>query len=196
MTRATIIAVIITIGIAAAFAVRMASRLSTAAAHANEMDASFVANPANDTVLSVRGWSKDELDRIIADFSNMYRDRAMPPLVVTQQPGSICAITFPQDISPSLLFYLVNYIQYPNGFDLKQRNIGAVAHTSLTSAFGIPNASLIGKRAAIYVPTNDKSYDLVYAKVQSSEATYEISFTDFVWQPVPDARMPGTIKGL
>lgn len=192
----TIVAAIIVIGIAGIFVARIASKINAATAQVDKMSTSFVANPANDTILVIRGWNREELSRILTDFSKMYRDQGLLSLSVAQRADNIFAISFPQDIPPSRLFVLVNYIQYPKDFDLKRHSIGVVAYALLTPAFGIPDTSFVGKRAAIYVPADDKSYDLVYAKIQSSGAAYKISFTDFVWRPVTDARTPMTITGL
>jgi hypothetical protein len=196
MTRTMIVVAVAIISVAGFFIVRAALHFQAAAAHTNKIDASFVANSTNDTALSVKGWNRIELDRILADFSEMYRDETSSPLVVTKKAQNVFTVTFPQDIQPTYLLFLVNYIQYPKAFDLKQRSIGVVAHASLTSAFGVPDNSLVGKRAMIYVPTNDTSYDLVYARVQPGGAVYEISFTDLAWRPMPDTRTPAAIAGL
>ena len=165
-----------------------------AAAQGSKGVPAFVADPKNSIRLSVHGWGRSELDKILADFSQQY---GLPGsgMTVAAQPNETLVITFPNDIEPKLLFFLINYIHYPNGFDLKHRSIAAVAHVVLTPAFGAPDSAFIGKRAIIYVPANDTDYDLVYAQIETDK-TYKIPFTDLIWRDTADARLPTAIKGL
>lgn len=130
----------------------------------------------------------------MTDFSGQY-DLSRAAIVVEAGPANVLTVTFPNDIEPKLLFFLVNYIQYPNGFDLGRRTIGAMAHVILTPAFGVPDLELIGKRATMYVPADDTEYDLIYARTESGDA-YQISFTNLIWERVADARVPVAGRGL
>jgi hypothetical protein len=165
-----------------------------AASQDARMTASFVPNPANDTLVSGSGWDQSELDRILGDFSQQY---GLPANSFKIERGDSrkFRISFPHDIEPKLLLFLVNYLEYPNGFDLKSHSIAAVAHVVLTAAFGVSDPTLIGNRARIYVPSNDVDHDLVYAQVQRGRS-FRISFTDMIWQEVDDARLPLSIRSL
>jgi hypothetical protein len=116
-------------------------------------------------------------------------------VAIKQENADRFAITFPKDIQPKILYFLVNYLQYPREFDLKNRSIAVVARVVLTPAFGAPDDVLSGKNAMIYVPANDTDYDLVYVRIEQGQA-YKVSFTDLVWQPVDEARVPGGIANL
>jgi hypothetical protein len=175
--------------------VRLAQSSSKALAQDRAMSSAFVANPANGIILSVRGWNHGELSRILSDFRGLYDLPTRSDWTVADDLHGDLSIAFPGDIEPKLLLFLVNYIAYPKNFDLTHRAIGILCRVTLTSAFGVPDASLVGKKAMIYVPANDTEYDLVYAKVESGEA-YRIPFTTLIWEPVSDARMPISAKDL
>jgi hypothetical protein len=160
------------------------------------MTSAYVADPNNKLSLSVRGWNRTELDKILADFLKSYDlPDASTMLRIEEKPGDILVVTFPRDIQPAQFFFLVNYIQYPKDFDLEQRSIGVLGHIVITPAFGPPDTALVGKNAEIYVPADDDQYDEVYARVESG-AAYRISFTNLIWQPAAEARMPATVAGL
>jgi len=175
--------------IAAIVAVAVALRIATRGA----ATAPFVPNPNNTTVVLVRGWNRTELEKILGDFLPGYELPAST-VKIAEKPNDILAITFPNDINPDFLCYLVNYIQYPKDFELEGRSIGVLGRVVLTAAFGIPDPSFVGKQAELYVPAYDDQYDLVYAKVDSRP--YIVSFTNLIWKPTDDARTPSEIAGL
>lgn len=158
------------------------------------MTAAFVPDPANDSVVVVRGWSESELNRILGYFLLAYDLRTDAAQVSAETDGRI-KLTFPRDIEPGILYFMVNYIQYPKKFDFKRRSIGVVGRVVLNQAFGVPDPRLIGKPAEIYVPANDTDYDLVYAKISPADV-YEISFKDLIWRRVESERIPDAIVGL
>jgi len=45
------------------------------------------------------------------------------------------------------------------------------------------------------VPSDDSDYDLVYAKVEAGKV-YRISFTNLVWEEMPDERFPAAVDGF
>jgi hypothetical protein len=49
--------------------------------------------------------------------------------------------------------------------------------------------------AWIYMPDNDHEYDLAYLR-RASGQTYRISFTNMVWEPVADSRLPAGVRAL
>ena len=191
--RVTVMAAVAGAGVLAALLYGV-SAFRAAQAQGSGTASPFVPDPNNGIRLSVRGWNRSELDKILLDFSKQY---GLPPAAtkVTTQSDKVLVITFPNDIEPKLLLFLVNYVQYPRDFDLKQRAIAAVAHAALTPAFGLPDSALAGKRAAIYVPANDTDYDLVYVRIEPGSA-YRISFTNLIWKAVADPRMPAGVQDL
>jgi hypothetical protein len=155
----------------------------------------FVADPLNRHEVVVRGWSDAELAEILREFARMYGLDAATAFRVAPGNTDALSITFPADLKPSLIYFLVNYLQYPSEFEVDDRAIGVVGHVILTPAFDPPDPTLVGQAADLYVPRDDRDYDLVYARTRSGRA-YAVSFTNLKWKPVGDPRMPDTMAGL
>ncbi len=156
---------------------------------------SFVGNPMNDKQIVVQGWTDAELRRILADFEKMYDGRLGSAYsAVLQNKGSSIRLSFPNDLPADEFCFLVNYINYPEGFDLKNRSATVSGHCTLSDASGIPDKTLIGQSALFYVPSNDQEYDLVYVRV--GNRTFENSFASTHWKPVDDPRLPPGVAPL
>jgi hypothetical protein len=140
-----------------------------------------------------RGWSREDLKQIIADFSGLY-DLPDGWVEIERRADDVSTLAFADAVTPETLCFLVNYLTYPNGFDLSQRSTGVVARVQLTHDFGAPNDDLVGKEALVYVPSNDTEHDQVY--VHSDAQTYIVPLADFVWRVTGDARLPAAISGL
>lgn len=67
--------------------------------------------------------------------------------------------------------YLVNYLRYPEDFDYTFNTEG---YTVAKNKELYPR-EIIGKKLQIYVPDNDKEYDIVYAQTEDNEI-YKIEF--------------------
>jgi len=143
--------------------------------------------------VAVRGWSEEELQRILDDFSDSY-ELSDGWVELEPRADGISTLTFPIEIAPQTLCFLVNYLNYPKGLDLAERSIGVVAHATLSQAFNPPDATLVGKTARIYVPSNDTDYDVVCVHCETK--VYVVSFANFVWRPIADTREPATVSGL
>lgn len=194
--RLIIVIAVLVIGIAAAWAfVRFTMFVSGAKAQDEKMTSSFLPDANNRTSVAVRGWKRPELDKMLSYLRESYEVPASSPWVVTARSDDVFVITFPNDIFPRLLYFLVNYLQYPKEFDVKDRSISVLGRMVLTRASGIPDDRLMGKSAEVYVPANDTDYDRVYLRTEDGEA-YVIPFTDLIWKRVPEARRPQTIEGL
>ena len=188
-----VVALVVLAIVAMAFVLR--ALLSGAEAEDETARAAFVADPNNTTAILLRGWNRAELERILSDFLRQYDLPSISSLGLAQRPNGVLAVTFPTDILPKFLLFMINYICYPKDMDLSGRSIVVLCRVVLTAAFGLPDPALVGQRAEIYVPTDDTDYDLVYARVESG-AAYKISFTNLKWKPVPDARLPVGVAGL
>ena len=158
-----------------------AAKVQRAQSEDARLTASFVPDSNNQTVVVVRGWGQVELQKIVEDFLSMYGISDSSSIAITPRDDHTLEVRFPRDIQPKLLLFLINYIQYPRGFDLSHRSIGVVAHAVLTPAFGPPDPTLVGKSAIIYVPANDTDYDVVYVRVESGE-TYRVPFSEMKWE--------------
>ena len=150
----------------------------------------------SDKELIVRGWSDAELRRIFSDFQQSYRDR-LPPSYSTEVragDGGVLRVTFPADIKPEFFCWLINYCQYPKGFDLKSRTTLVAGRATISSDFLPADQSLIGKRITFYIPTDDKDYDVVFAQVDGQ--SYKYPFTSERWQRVQEPRLPVGVTDL
>jgi len=196
MRLIVILACILVIGGLAAYAfVRFTMFVGGANAQDERMTAAFVPDTSNRTSVTVRGWERPELDKMLSYLREAYEVPVSSPWIVTARSDDVFVISFPNDIFPRLLYFLVNYLQYPKEFDAKNRHIGVLGRIVLTTACGIPEDRLVGKNAEVYVPANDKDFDLVYLRTEDGEA-YAIPFTDLIWKRAQEARRPQTIDGL
>ena len=152
-----------------------------------------VADFFSDKALFVTGWSTDELEKILGDFASKYKDLFPHLKHVVFVSGGTHKVSLPADLPPDLLSFLVNYIHYPENFDLRGRTIAVVGIATLTRDFNAPAAE-IGMKANFYIPSNDKDHDLVY--IQVGAHTYEQSFTTMQWKRVAQPRMSKEAKAL
>jgi hypothetical protein len=143
-----------------------------------------------------KGWSKSELAKILADFDSKYRRRLNGGLRyrINDMGPDEFDVHFPNGLPPPFLAWLVNYVQYPEGFALDRRSISVLGRVTLTSAYPLPSTDYMGARARIYVPSNDRDFDLVYVAVDSK--FFRQSFTDDKWKPEEDGRVPEGVKAL
>jgi hypothetical protein len=149
--------------------------------------APFVPDPQNDKTLLVFGWSEGEVKKIIDDFAVLYELPGGIDYRIRSE-GNRLRLVFPDDIEPGLFAFLINYVRYPKGLEPGDRRVESIGMTTLSPAFSLPTPTLAGKRAVIYVPLNDKEYDLVFVSVDGK--AYENSFAVNCWRAVGDARMP------
>ncbi|WP_129776503.1 hypothetical protein [Peristeroidobacter soli] len=155
----------------------------------------FVPDPNSDKRIVASGWTNDELTRILRDFAKLYTlDDSFASWVKTGDSKAV-VISFPNDIPPDLFFFLVNYLNYPNAYELSNRHLAIAGKATLTAAFDVPQPFLVGRSAKVYVPEGDKEFDLVYVTLPSGES-YKISFTDHQWRRVPESLMPEAVRDL
>jgi hypothetical protein len=150
----------------------------------------------SDKEVLVRGWSDTELRQIIRDFQQVYRDRLPQNFSTNVQAGDggLLRLTFPSDIAPEFFCWLINYVQYPRDFDLKSRTILVVGRATISSDFLPSEQSLIGKRMMLYIPADDKDYDVVFAQVDGQ--SYKYPFSSERWQRVQEPRIPVEVSEL
>lgn len=155
----------------------------------------FEPSVQNDKTIDVLGWSRPELEKILKGFSGMYDEQLHPEfnfLIRTTEPA-VHRVIFPKDIQPDLYCFLVNYIEYPMGFDLTGRTISVVGTATLSKDFALPDPALLGRRATFYVPTKDTDYDNVHVWLEPG-LVYRNSFAAPQWQKVDDPRLPEDVR--
>ena len=150
----------------------------------------------SDQELLVGGWSDSELRKILDDFQRMYRAQLPANFTTEIDPGDggILLVKFSSDIAPNDFCFLVNYVQYPKEFDLKSRSILVVGGATMNSDFLPAAQGLVGKRIMFYIPTDDRNYDVVFARVNGQ--SYKCRFTFMRWQQAPEPRIPAGIANL
>jgi hypothetical protein len=152
-----------------------------------------MAVPDDQVLILAKGWDKAEIDRILSDFETKYDLRAAA--LQSEDATGAFRIRLRQPMGADQLLFLINYIHYPEGFDLEGKTVAAAARVRLSDAFGITTSPLLDKIATFYIPSNDREYDEVYAEVDSG-SYYRLSFTDLAWEPVADARQSRTVISL
>jgi len=157
----------------------------------------FVPNPTNDKLLTSSGWRASELEKILRDFQAIYNGRLHSTFTTKTTPVSSTQfrISFPNDIEPMLFHFLVNYARYPKDLDLSNRAISIAGSSTLDQYFALPDPSLIGQKALIYVPIDDHEFDLVYVKTEQGQV-YEDSFASSKWKLIQNPRLPSGIEVL
>lgn len=158
--------------------------------------APFTPNPDNDKAILIQGWSEDELRRILDEFvEGDLSDFPAFQIEIKQLSENSFALTFPEDLHPAEFLSLINYLAYPINVDSDGRSIVVAGQTTLNSDFDSIPRALEGKRALLYLPENDKDYDVVCLQTESG-GTLARSFSEGVWRWVKDARLSSAVKSL
>lgn len=157
---------------------------------------SFTPNPINDTVILVKGWDESEIQKIISDFTDAYKNDGYPPYTIeAHKEESLIRLSFPEDIHPVLFTFLVNYAAYPFDLEMKNRSIIVGGKTTLSTEFDGLDSNLDGQRAVLYIPQDDQDHDVVYMQTESGVSLAN-SFTETRWRRVTDARLSSEVRNL
>jgi hypothetical protein len=156
----------------------------------------FTPDPNNDKTILIQGWNEDELRAILDDFVEGDLSAFVAfRIEIEKQLEDYFALTFPEDIHPTEFASLINYLAYPVNFDLAGRSIVVAGKTTLNSDFDSLPKSLEGQKALLYLPENDRAYDVVCLQTESG-VTLARSFNEGVWRRVKDARLTSAVKSL
>lgn len=156
----------------------------------------FTPDPNNDKVILIQGWNEDELRRILDDFvAEDLSAFAAFGIEIHERLGNSFELTFPEDIHPDEFLSLINYLAYPINLDLAGRSIVVAGRTTLNSDFdGLPK-SLEGKKALLYLPENDKDYDVVFLQTESG-LTLAKTLGEGAWRKVNDERLSSAVTSF
>ncbi|MEO0464118.1 MAG: hypothetical protein AAF127_13380 [Pseudomonadota bacterium] len=135
----------------------------------------------------VWGWSEADLRTILSDFADLYSLDA-DNLRIRHEDADWLLIVWAEPISARDVQFLVNYLHYPNGFDLDLFDPCAAAIVPIVADNGPPGV-LQGVLAKLYVPTDDRDFDCVYAMIEDGDA-YRIAFTNHAWVQTSEPRLP------
>ena len=177
---------------AGAFTFRKARQdIKSGKTHRKPRHGDFVPDLANRKEVRARGWTSQDFSKILIDFRKIYDDYLDDEIAVKidfLKEGAL-RITFPQDLPDKLFPFLINYAQYPKGFEPKADEPLVVGKATVSREIdGIPDSKLIGQEAIFYVPSDDMEYDIVY--VQVGDKTFANSFASHKWKKVTDTRLP------
>jgi hypothetical protein len=148
-------------------------------------------------LIIINGWNKSEVTKILSDFQSMYGGRFHKNFSIqsTEISSNQFHIQFPNDLEPLLFHFIINYAKYPKGLDLSGRSILVLGKATLDNQFNLLEPSLVGQKAMIYVPADDRDFDLVYIRTDHEEF-FEDSFASSSWKRVPNPRLPIGIETL
>lgn len=158
-----------------------------------EFASPFVADPYNDKIICVSGWSEEELRTIVNDFID--EGTLAARIDLHRRPDASLDLTFPDDIPAREFVSLINYLSYPVNAEPAGRSIAVGGTATLNSEFqGIPE-SLLGRKAIFYTPEDDEDHDVVYLSVE--DAVFAASFSrDDGWEPINESRLPAKVSLL
>ncbi len=147
----------------------------------------------DDFTLRSQGWSSAELAKILSDFAVMYELPADTFRAAKLESGAF-EIEAVQPITSDELLYLINYLNYPKGFDLTDRQLTVAAKITPSEAMWAPS-ELTGRQATVYVPSGDTEFDVLYASVEPA-SYFRIPFTNLRWVPADAPREPQGVAQL
>jgi hypothetical protein len=160
-------------------------------------DLDFIPDLNNRKEVRVRGWSSEDFSKILKDFQELeddFLENEIAAKIDTLKDGTL-RVTFPQDLPDQLFPFLINYAQYPKGFEPKADSILVVGKAVISENFkDNPDPKLIGQEAVFYIPSDDQKYTVVY--VQVGDKTFANSFSSSRWKKVADPRLPAGFADL
>lgn len=127
----------------------------------------------HDKLIVVEKMQEDLIKRIIRDFCG-WHNREMLQIIpaITKITDTLFAITFPYDVSFEIFSSLVNYLNYPRGYN---RRFYAMGWTTIRSADMWVTDDIAGKQALLFVPDFDTEYDNVFM-TNADQIGYKLDF--------------------
>ena len=154
-----------------------------------------------DKLVIVEDASENDIKKILQEFCNSYNKetfQAIPRL--TKLSDKEFAVTFPYDINFEIYCYLINYVNYPMGFD---RHFKTVGWTSTKPSDTWITEKSVNKNVMLYVSDFDKEYDNIFLTTVDSIG-YKLGFAmgeekqlldrpdkNYVKQPISNNELDG-----
>ncbi|HKO99266.1 MAG TPA: hypothetical protein VJU86_19865 [Pyrinomonadaceae bacterium] len=156
---------------------------------------SFSPDPDNDKIIIVCGWREVELQEILEGFIELYSSGWPSYRVDVSRKDDDCfRLSFPEDIHPSLLAFLVNYAMYPIDAGTPANRIRVVGQATMDDSFeGIP-PDLFGRKAVLYNPEDGDIFDVVYLQTETGVTFANSLGRDNNWRRMDHVK--GDISGL
>lgn len=147
------------------------------------------ATPEVTADVMVQGWTKHQLGAILEEF--MLKYELTTPLAEEPLDGGWTRLAFKQPVTVDIVYFLVNYLHYPDEQDLKRAKPTAVGRFRTVRELG----AVPGKWAKVYVPVGDTEYDLVHVRTEDG-ATYQVSFATLKWEPAAKVGMSAAVRSV
>jgi hypothetical protein len=127
----------------------------------------------NDKLIIVEDISENNIKKILREFCNSYNKevyQAIPRL--TKLSEQKFAVTFPYDIDFEIYCYLINYVNYPMGFD---RHFKTIGWTTTKPTDGWITEKSVNKNVMLFLSDVDTEYDNVFLTT-SDNIGYKLGF--------------------
>ncbi|WP_300599155.1 hypothetical protein [Niabella sp.] len=129
---------------------------------------------ANDKLILVEGMNEVHIKRIIRDFCGWHNREMLQVIpVVTKMTDLLFAITFPYDVPFEIFCTLINYLNYPKGYN---RRFYAMGWATTRSTDMWMTAENTGKPVLLFVPDLDMEYDHVLMTT-ADQLGYQLNFS-------------------
>lgn len=127
----------------------------------------------NDKLVLISAISETEIKKILTDFCASYnQEKVQAHLRLTKIKADEFVISFPQNIDFEIYCYLINYLNYPAGFNKTFKPFGYT--TTKLSDHWITEETA-NKYVMLYVSDHDTEYDNV-SMTTSENIGYKLSF--------------------
>lgn len=128
----------------------------------------------NDKVVRIENIEFPELKKVVQQFCNIYNEENNQAIIrLSNIKDNEFILTFPFDTTDEIFYYLVNYLNFPEGateYNPKITGWLTANDTNLKS-----NKEPRNKKIMVFVPEETSEYDNVYC-ITNENITYKISF--------------------
>lgn len=127
----------------------------------------------NDKLIIVEDINESDIKKILHDFCNLYNGKTFQALPrLTKLSDKKYAVTFPYDINFEIYCFLINYVNYPTGFNRHFKAIGWT--TTKPTDIWITEKS-VNKNVMLFVSDFDTEYDNIFLTT-SDNIGYKLGF--------------------
>ncbi|MBO9595169.1 MAG: hypothetical protein J7599_19855 [Niabella sp.] len=146
---------------------------------------------ANDKLIVAEGMNESNLKKMLQDFCGWYNPEMLQIVpMVTKMTDLQFVITFPYDVPFEIFCFLVNYLDYPKGYN-KRFNVAGWA-TARSADMWVTD-DLAGKQVLLFVSDFDTEYDNVFMTT-ADQIGYKLDFggrrAQLLEHPVKPYQMP------
>lgn len=127
----------------------------------------------NDKLVLISAISETEIKKILTDFCASYnQEKVQAHLRLTKIKADEFVISFPQNIDFEIYCYLINYLNYPAGFNKTFKPLG---YTTTKLSDNWITEETADKQVMLFISDHDTEYDNV-SMTTSENIGYKLSF--------------------